>query len=166
MEMEGRQNASTIYLIRKALIWGTRRERGLGEASYWFLIRYTMGYPLSHSNDMDLCRYRTSSGFVHTVPFLVPAWYNPREEPTMPDEDVYQLKLRIEQQLFERLSELAKSCGFSSANQFAGEALDQYAELLADLLTEQREESKIFRDKQCERLLEAFKSFQDKPKRK
>ena len=65
-----------------------------------------------------------------------------------------------------RLSELAKRCGYSTANQFAGEALNQYAELLADLLTEQQEESKILRDKQRERLLEALKSFQDKPKRK
>jgi len=84
----------------------------------------------------------------------------------MPDEDIYQLKLRIEQQLFERLSELAKRCGFSTANQFAGEALDQYAELLADLMIEQQQESKNLRDKQRERLLEVHKSFEEKRKRK
>jgi hypothetical protein len=84
----------------------------------------------------------------------------------MPEEDIYQLKLRIEHQLFERLSELAERCGFSTANQFAGEALNQYAELLADLLKEQQEESKNLREKQRERLLDALKFLEDKPKRK
>ena len=84
----------------------------------------------------------------------------------MSDTDIYQLKLRIENQLFERLSELAKRCGFSTANQFAGEALDLYAELMAELLTEQQEESKNFRSVQRKLLLEAVKSHQEKRKRK
>jgi len=84
----------------------------------------------------------------------------------MSDTDIYQLKLRIEQQLFDRLSELAKRCGFSTANQFAGEALDIYAELLADLLTEQKKESKNLRDSQRAMLLEAIKTSQEKRKRK
>ena len=125
-----------------------------------------MGYALSLRNDLVLFRYHNGFAFVNTVPFLVPLRYNHREEPTMPEEDVYQLKLRIEQQLFERLNELAKRCGFSSANQFAGEALDQYAELMADLLPEQQEESKTLHDKQRDRLLEAIKTFQEKRKRK
>ena len=84
----------------------------------------------------------------------------------MADGDIYQLKLRIEQQLFDRLSELAKRCGFSTANQFAVEALDQYAELIADLLTEQLKESKNLRDRQRERMLEATKTAEVKRKRK
>ena len=112
-------------------------------------------------------RYHIGSIIVNTFPFLVPLRYNlEREEITMSDADVYQLKLRIEQQLFDRLSELASRCGFSSANQFAGEALDQYAELMADLIIEHAEESKNLRSKQHERLLEALKAQQEKRKRK
>jgi hypothetical protein len=112
-------------------------------------------------------RYHIGSIIVNTFPFLVPLRYNlEREEITMSDADVYQLKLRIEQQLFDRLSELANRCGFSSANQFAGEALDLYAELMAELLTEQQEESKNFRSIQRKLLLEAVKSHQEKRKRK
>ena len=84
----------------------------------------------------------------------------------MADADIYQLKLRIENQLFDRLTELAKRCGYSTANQFAGEALDQYAELIADLLIEQVKESKNLREKQRERMLEAIKTAEEKRKRK
>jgi hypothetical protein len=84
----------------------------------------------------------------------------------MADADIYQLKLRIENQLFDRLSELAKRCGFSTANQFAVEALDQYAELIADLLTEQLKESKNLRDTQRAMLLQAIKASQERRKRK
>ena len=84
----------------------------------------------------------------------------------MADADIYQLKLRIENQLFDRLTELAKRCGYSTANQFAGEALDQYAELIADLLIEQVKESKNLRERQRERMLEAIKTAEEKRKRK
>lgn len=84
----------------------------------------------------------------------------------MPNEDMYQFKLRIEQQLFDRLSELADRYGYSSPNQFAGEALDQYAELLGDLLNEQKVGAKLLRDEQRERLIEALKTFDEKRKRK
>jgi hypothetical protein len=84
----------------------------------------------------------------------------------MPDEDIYQFKLRIEQKLFDRLSECAERSGYSTPNQFATEALDQYAELLADLLAEQKEGSRIFRENQRHRLINALKVFEEKHLRK
>jgi len=65
-----------------------------------------------------------------------------------------QYNLRITEELIERLTKLGDRCGYGSGNEFAAEALDQYAELLADLLLEQRKESKSFREKQRERLLQ------------
>ena len=84
----------------------------------------------------------------------------------MPEEDIYQFKLRIEHQLFDRLSKLADRCGYSSPNQFATEALNQYAEVMADLMIEQKKGLRLLRDEQRERLLEALKTFDEKRRRK
>ena len=64
-----------------------------------------------------------------------------------------QYNLRITEELIERLTQLGARCGYGSGNEFAAEVLDQYAELLADLLIEQRKESKTFIEKQRERLV-------------
>ena len=68
-------------------------------------------------------------------------------------DDFVQFKFRIESDLLRRLSKAAERAGYSSPNQFALAALDQYAELLADLINEQREQAKNLRDEQRERLL-------------
>ncbi len=47
-----------------------------------------------------------------------------------------QYKIRIEEALVAKLSELGARCGYSSGNEFAAAALNEYADLLADLLTE------------------------------
>jgi hypothetical protein len=47
-----------------------------------------------------------------------------------------QYKIRIEEALVAKLSELGARCGYSSGNEFAAAALSEYADLLADLLTE------------------------------
>jgi predicted DNA-binding protein len=87
-----------------------------------------------------------------------------------------QYNLRITEELIERLTKLGDRCGYGSGNEFAAEVLDQYAELLADLLIEQRKEAKTFREKQRDRLLKqleeeleaissAKSSLSNKPKR-
>lgn len=75
-----------------------------------------------------------------------------------------QYNVRMEEQLVDRLSKLAQRCGYQSGNEFAAEALDQYAELLADLMIEQADQLKLIRVTQRERLL--GKSSQENPKRK
>ena len=64
-----------------------------------------------------------------------------------------QYNLRITEDLIERLTKLGARCGYGSGNEFAAEVLDQYAELLADLLIEARNESKTFREQQRDRLV-------------
>jgi len=72
----------------------------------------------------------------------------------MPEpEEPYQFKLKIEQQLFNRLERLGAKLGYPSANKFAVAALDQYAELLADLMAELTEDQNATRKRQRERLL-------------
>jgi hypothetical protein len=69
----------------------------------------------------------------------------------MGDKD--QFKLRPEPQLRERLDRLAAKCGFPSAQQFVIAALDGYAELVADLLLEERDQAQLLRKRQREQLL-------------
>ena len=64
-----------------------------------------------------------------------------------------QFKLRLEEQLVERLHKLGARCGFESGNKFATAALDNYAELLAELLMEQKDGMKLLRKRQREQLL-------------
>lgn len=66
-----------------------------------------------------------------------------------------QYKLRVTEQLKERLEKLGARCGYASGNEFAAEALDQYAELLADLIQERHDQSKLLMKAQRERLLGA-----------
>jgi hypothetical protein len=68
-----------------------------------------------------------------------------------------QYNLRITEELIERLTKLGARCGYGSGNEFAAEALEQYAELLADLLIEHRKESKTFVEKQRERIVGQIK---------
>jgi len=68
-------------------------------------------------------------------------------------EDIYQFKFRISRPLFDRLTRLAARAGFSSANEFAAAALDQYGELLAELIIEQRDALSLIRERQREQLL-------------
>jgi hypothetical protein len=50
-----------------------------------------------------------------------------------------QLNIRVEAQLIDRLNALAPKAGYASGNEFAAEALDAWAETLADLMIKLRE---------------------------
>ena len=78
-------------------------------------------------------------------------------ESTSPDKEQY--KIRIEKQLIERLSHLGARCGYSSGNEFAAEALQQYAELLADLIEEQHALAEQNRRRQHQEVLERTRAF-------
>jgi len=49
-----------------------------------------------------------------------------------------QWNIRVEDQLIDRLNRLAPKAGFSSGNEFAAEALNVFAETLADFMVELR----------------------------
>jgi hypothetical protein len=57
-----------------------------------------------------------------------------------------QYNLRIERQLVDRLSRLATHCGYSSGNEFAAEALDRYAEYLAEAMLKEEDEIEKLRE--------------------
>lgn len=57
-----------------------------------------------------------------------------------------QYKLMIERQLVDRLSRLATHCGYSSGNEFATEALDRYAEYLAEAMLKEDDEIEKLRE--------------------
>lgn len=78
--------------------------------------------------------------------------------------DKEQFKLWVEPQLKDRLTRLAQKCGYSSAQQFALEALEEYAELLADLLIEVRDQAELLRQRQRAQLL--GKTSQESPARR
>jgi len=50
-----------------------------------------------------------------------------------------QWNIRVEDQLIDRLNKLAQKAGYASGNEFAAEALDMWAETLADLMIKLRE---------------------------
>jgi len=69
------------------------------------------------------------------------------------DEDKVQFKMRLDPQLVERLDRLAAKCGYTTAQQFVIGALDGYAELLAVLLRERRDQDELLLKRQREQLL-------------
>jgi len=68
-------------------------------------------------------------------------------------EDLYLFKLRIQQQLFDRLALLGARLGYPSANKFAVDALDLYAETIADLMDKLRKQQRSLIERQREQLL-------------
>ena len=50
-----------------------------------------------------------------------------------------QWNIRVEDQLIDRLNTLAPKAGYASGSEFAAEALDMWAETLADLMIKLRE---------------------------
>lgn len=65
--------------------------------------------------------------------------------------------LRVEDQLIDRLNDLAPKCGYSSANELAVDMLDTYAELFADLMMELRQVERETIKRQREELLAKFR---------
>lgn len=61
--------------------------------------------------------------------------------------------IRVEDQLIDRCTRLGERLGYASGNAFAADALDQYAELLADLMAELRDDQDATIKRQRERLL-------------
>lgn len=64
-----------------------------------------------------------------------------------------QFKLTILPQLDSRLRRLAAGCGYENANEFWANALDQYAELITELVKEQLDQMALIRKRQREQLL-------------
>ena len=79
-----------------------------------------------------------------------------------------QWNIRVEDQLIDRLNRLAPKAGFSSGNEFAAEALDIYAETLAELIVELREIERDAVKRQREKLLARLRQSQvsDEDRRK
>ena len=72
-----------------------------------------------------------------------------------------QWNIRVEYQLIDRLNTLAPKAGYASGNEFAAEALDMWAETLADLMIKLREiEQNAFKI-QRERLLANLRQVQE-----
>jgi hypothetical protein len=70
-----------------------------------------------------------------------------------------QWNIRVEDQLIDRLNRLAPKAGFSSGNEFAAEALDVYAEMLADLIVELRKLEQDAIKTQREQMLAKLRQF-------
>lgn len=74
--------------------------------------------------------------------------------------------VRIDEELIDRLTTLGARLGYSSGNAFAAAALDRYAELLADLMTELHEDQSATLTRQRERLLGKTSQDSSGPRRK
>ena len=72
-----------------------------------------------------------------------------------------QLNIRVEDQLIDRLNALAPRAGYASANEFAAEALDAWAETLADLMIKLREIERNAVKHQREQLLAKLRQVQE-----
>jgi predicted DNA-binding protein len=72
-----------------------------------------------------------------------------------------QLNIRVEDQLIDRLNTLASKAGYASGNEFAAEALDMWAETLADLMIKLREIERNAVELQREQLLAKLRQVQE-----
>ena len=72
-----------------------------------------------------------------------------------------QWNIRIEDQLIDRLNKLAPKAGYASGNEFAAEALDIWAETLADLMIKLREIERNAVKIQREQLLAKLRHVQE-----
>ena len=71
------------------------------------------------------------------------------------------LNIRVEDQLIDRLNTLAPKAGYASGNEFAAEALDTWAETLADMMIKLREIEQNAFKLQRERLLANLRQVQE-----
>jgi len=71
-----------------------------------------------------------------------------------------QWNIRVEDQLIDRLNTLAPKAGYASGNEFAAEALDMWAETLADLMIKLRETERNAVEPQREQLLANLRQVQ------
>ena len=69
--------------------------------------------------------------------------------------------IRVEGQLIDRLNTLAPKAGFASGDEFAAEALDMWAETLADLMIKLREIERNAVKLQREQLLTKLRQVQE-----
>jgi len=81
----------------------------------------------------------------------------PKKNPETESDRTQQYKIRIARQLIDRLTRLGRDCGYSSGNEFAADALDQYAELLAELVKQQRAAQEVVRRRQLEEVVQKAK---------
>lgn len=74
-------------------------------------------------------------------------------KPKVTEEKPYFFKLTIDRSLFKQLEELAEKTDYPSANQFAVAVLEDYSEVIAELMIEEKADQKAIRAKRRERLL-------------
>ena len=72
-----------------------------------------------------------------------------------------QWNIRVEDQLIDRLNKLAPKAGYASGNEFVAEALDMWAETLADLMIKFREIEQNAVKLQREQLLAKLRQVQE-----
>ena len=72
-----------------------------------------------------------------------------------------QWNMLVEDQLIDRLNTLAPKAGYASGNEFAAEALDTWAETLADLMIKLREIERNAVKLQREQLLAKLRKVQE-----
>ncbi|HEU0174823.1 MAG TPA: hypothetical protein VFV58_11215 [Blastocatellia bacterium] len=72
-----------------------------------------------------------------------------------------QWNIRVEDQLIDRLNTLAPKAGYASGNEFASEALDMWAETLADLMIKLREIERNAVELHREQLLAKLRQVQE-----
>ena len=72
-----------------------------------------------------------------------------------------QRNILVEDQLIDRLNTLAPKAGYASGNEFAAEALDTWAETLADLMIKLREIERNAVKLQREQLLAQLRQVQE-----
>jgi hypothetical protein len=72
-----------------------------------------------------------------------------------------QLNISVEDQLIDRLNSLAPKAGYTSGNEFAAEALDIWAETLAELMIKLREIERNAVKHQREQLLAKLRQVQE-----
>ena len=75
--------------------------------------------------------------------------------------DKKQWNIRVEDQLIDRLNRLAPKAGFSSGNEFAADALNLFAEALADFMIEIRKIERDTVDRQREQLLAKLRQLHE-----
>lgn len=76
--------------------------------------------------------------------------------------DTKQWKLRVEEQLIDRLARLGARLGYKTGNEFAADALNEWAELLAEITAELQNDNTASKKRIHQKVISQLRSERSK----
>lgn len=144
--------ATSVAVLVSSSVWLSSHSIVAGSSLTCMLFLFFVSFIFSLPLLPEYLEVPQGTAIVNTFlfPALCPIIRERRNQKRM---EKVQFKLTIPSQLRDRLDRLSARCGYEYATEFVTDALDQYAELLADLIKEQLDQAALIRKRQREQLL-------------